>query len=147
MFWRKSNTYYVFWVCVCNLTYPTWNALATYCHPWPVRFYNFFFTLSHKRRDFRKRKVLNIKCVFRFSLQSLSETFLIVRRTEPDMIKNVNWSSCKVPVFLVRFYWNLNFFNKVSKNTQISHFIKIRPVRAKLSMRTDGQTDRQIWRS
>jgi len=31
--------------------------------------------------------VLNIKCVFRFSLQLLSEIFLILRRAEQDMIK------------------------------------------------------------
>ena len=48
-------------------------------------------------------KLLNTKCVFWFSLQILSETFLIVRRTERDMIKNVYRSSCKVPVIFVRF--------------------------------------------
>jgi hypothetical protein len=35
-------------------------------------------------------KLLNTKCVFLVSLQLLSETFLILRRTERDMIKNVN---------------------------------------------------------
>jgi hypothetical protein len=35
------------------------------------------FTLSHKRHDFRKT-ILKIKCVFWFSLQLLSETFLIL---------------------------------------------------------------------
>ena len=35
------------------------------------------------------RKLVNIKCVFLFSLQLLSETFLILRRTEWDMIKNI----------------------------------------------------------
>ena len=38
-----------------------------------------FPTLSHKRNDFReKEKLLNTKCVFRFSLQLLSESFLIL---------------------------------------------------------------------
>ena len=49
------------------------------------------------------KKLLNIKFVFRFSLQLLSETFLILRRTERDMIVSVYRSSCNVPVILVRF--------------------------------------------
>jgi hypothetical protein len=61
-------------------------------------------TLSHKRQDFRgKKMLLNIKCVFWVSLQLLSETFLILRRSERDMIKNVHRSSCKVIVIPVRY--------------------------------------------
>jgi len=47
-------------------------------------------TLSHKRLDFRKNIYIyfvNIKFVFRFSLQSLSETFVILRSNKRDMIK------------------------------------------------------------
>jgi hypothetical protein len=62
----------------------------------------YFSTLSHKRHDFGK-KLLNIKCVFCFSVQLLSETFLIIRRIERDIIINVHRSSCKVPVIVVRF--------------------------------------------
>jgi hypothetical protein len=37
----------------------------------------YFSKLSTKLHDFGKKKLLNIKCVFRFSLQLLSKTFLI----------------------------------------------------------------------
>jgi hypothetical protein len=100
----------------------------------------YFSTLSHKRHDFQeKKKLFNMKCVFWFSLQLLSETFLILRKIQRDII-NVHRSSPKVPVILVRFYWNLNFLDRVLKNAEISNFMKIRPVGAEL-FRADWQTD------
>jgi hypothetical protein len=52
--------------------------------------------------------LLTIKCVL-ISLQFLSQTFLIVRRIQRDIIINVQKSSCKVPVILVRFLIKLKF--------------------------------------
>jgi hypothetical protein len=60
----------------------------------------YFSALLYKRRDFRK-KLLNIKCVLIFSTTFVRK-FLILRRTERDIIINVHRSSCKVPVILLR---------------------------------------------
>jgi hypothetical protein len=50
-----------------------------------------------------EKRLLNIKCVFWYSLQLLSEIFLILRRIQRDIAINVRLSSCKIPVILVRF--------------------------------------------
>jgi hypothetical protein len=55
----------------------------------------YFSSLSHKRYDFLK-KLLNKKCKFWFSLQLLSQTFLILRRIQRDIIVNVIKSSCQI---------------------------------------------------
>jgi hypothetical protein len=77
-------------------------------------------------------------CVLIFST-ILSEAFLILRRIQPDII-NAYWRSCKETVTLVSFQWNLNVFDRFSKNTQITHFMKIRPVGAEL-LHTDVRAD------
>jgi hypothetical protein len=79
-------------------------------------------------------------CLCIFS-KFLYETFLILR-TEQYMITNAYWSSCKVPITLVRSYWNLNYLNRFSKNTQIPNSMKICPVGAEV-FHVDGQIDRQ----
>jgi hypothetical protein len=61
-----------------------------------------FSTLIHKWNDFRK-KLLNIKCEFLFSLKILCETFLILRKIQRDITINVHKSSYKVPIILVQF--------------------------------------------
>jgi len=48
-------------------------------------------------------ELLNIKCVFWFSLQLLSETFLILRRIQRDVIITAHMSSCTEPVIRVIF--------------------------------------------
>jgi hypothetical protein len=57
-------------------------------------------------------------------LYNFVETFLILRRTERDMIKNIFWSSFKVPLFLSDFNEILIFSTSFWQNTQISHFMK-----------------------
>ena len=65
----------------CSLTNPECNA-ASLASP-------YFSTLSHKRYDFRK-KVTKHKMCFSFSLQQVSETFLIPRRIQQDIVINAN---------------------------------------------------------
>jgi len=84
---------------------------------------------------------------------NLSETFLILRRKERDIILNVHWYSCKFAVILVRFKREFNFLDRCSKNTQKLNLMKICPVEAELFRAdgriggwTDGQRDRQTDR-
>jgi hypothetical protein len=93
LFQLKSNKYCIFWVsvcvcvCVCSLSYPACSAHVPFCHLWPVWLYNkIVFTLSHKRHDIRKM-LLSIKCVSWLSLYLFSETALILKRIERDVIK------------------------------------------------------------
>jgi hypothetical protein len=72
------------------------------CHLWSVWLYRIFPHYLTNGTILGKY-LLNIKCVFWFSLQLLSETFLILRRIQRDMVINVHRSSCKVPLFLSDF--------------------------------------------
>ena len=60
----------------------------------------YFSTLSHKGNDFRN-SLLNIKCLFWFSVQILSKTFVILRRIQRGIVINVKTTSRKVPAILV----------------------------------------------
>jgi hypothetical protein len=91
-----------FWVYVCSLRYPACDAHAPYCHLWPARFYNIFPTLSYQLHFFLKKSFEYKMCVLIFPI-NLSETFLIFRTTEREIMKNEYCSSCKVPVIIAIF--------------------------------------------
>jgi hypothetical protein len=105
-----------------------------------------FFNIFLQTARLSKTKLLNIKCVFWFSIQLLSETFLSIRKIQRGIIIHVHRFSCKVLFVLVRFLWNLNFLNRFSKNTLICNFLKILSMGAELFMWTDGWTGGQAER-
>ena len=63
----------------------------------------YFSTLSHKRYVFREKKATEYKMNVSIFSTNLSETFLILERTEREMIKNIYWFSREVTAILVRF--------------------------------------------
>ena len=90
--------------CICSIIYAACNAHAPYCHLWPIRLYNIFpHYLTNGMIFERKKKLLIIKCVFWFSLPCLSETILILKRTERDMIKLYVGLHVTYPLFLSDF--------------------------------------------
>ena len=125
----KSSKYYRFWLCVCSLSHPACKAHLPY--------YIVICGMSSSMIFF-----LDITCGFDFLYSLFLKIFLTLRRIQWDIIININTSSSKVPVTLVRFEWNLNFLNRFLKIIQISNFIKLHQVRLSCPMWTDGLTDR-----
>jgi len=119
----KSHKYNILCVYVCSLRYPARNAHSPYCNLWTAPAPLYYSSLSYKGHDFREKKRNNLLdiIVSWFSLQLLS-TFLVLRRNSRDMIRNVDRSACKVPLFLSDFNEACNFLDRLSKNTQISNF-------------------------
>jgi hypothetical protein len=125
-------------VCVCSLWYTAWDAQAPYFQVWPVRLYNIF--PHYLIKGTIHEKVTELKHVFWFPLQRSSETFLILRRNEWNLTKNVYWSSRKVPVILVRlnkaWVFSANF-RKIPKYQISWKSVQWEP---RCSMWTDGRT-------
>jgi hypothetical protein len=91
----------------------------------------YFSTLSHKRHNFPKKKVIGHKmCVLIFSknfIWSVSHS----AKNSARYIINVHRSSCKEPLFLLVFI-KLLIFSTDFRKILIWNFMKIRPVRAEL---------------
>jgi hypothetical protein len=132
-------------VSICSLRYPACNVLAPYCHLWPAPLYNIFPHYLINGTTFEK-KLLSTKCVFWLSLQILSETFLILRRNERDMIKVYIDVHIKYPLFLNDFNETWNFttdFRKILKYQISWKSVQREPsCSMRAYVRTDGWADR-----
>jgi len=68
---------------------------------WSAPLWNIFSTLSHKWHNFWKKVIEHKMCILNFCT-NLSETFLILRRIQRDII-NILTSSYEVSFILIRF--------------------------------------------
>jgi hypothetical protein len=83
---------------------------APYCHLWPAPLYIIF---PHYLINVTiKIEFIELKMCFPTFSTNLSETFLVLSRTEPDMVEILFRSSRKVRVIIVRFELNLNFIDR-----------------------------------
>ena len=106
--------------CACSITYPASNAPPYY------HLQSFWLHCIYQRYLINGtifgRNLLNIKCVFLFSLQLLFQTFLLTRRIRQDIVTNVKMSLCKVPLIFIRVQWNLTFPDILSKKNSNFRF-------------------------
>jgi len=102
----------------------------------------YFSTLSHKRHDFRGKKVIGRKMCFALLYSVCLKHFSF----EEEMSEILSRCTCTVfmcsVVTAVTLQWNVNFLDVFSKRNQISNFMKIRPVGAEL-FHADGRTRRK----
>jgi hypothetical protein len=114
-----------------------------YCHLWPFWFYHSFPHHPINGTVFVKNFIEHVMCGVIFS--ATFETFLILRIIHWDIL-NVQRSSCKISVILVRFQWNFNFlwqtFGKSSYKISWKSIQWIWIVPCAQSQ-TDGQMDRR----
>ena len=89
-----------------------------YCHLWPLQIYHTFPRYLVNATIFGRR-LLKTNCVFWFSLQILSETFIILSRIQRDIMINVQRCSSKLPLVCCKILMKLERTRKFAKNPQV----------------------------
>ena len=98
-----------------------WACSILYRHLWPVRLYHIFPHYLINGIIFEKEKFLNIKCVFWFSLQILSETFLTLKK---------HWATCDQYCTLL-LTWSTHHYCQIWIKSEFSRQVFLKTRRSK----------------
>ena len=101
------STYCLFCVVLCTVLLPPGG------YPIAVNKYIIYHIISYHISF--SGGILNIQCVFWFSLQILSEIFLIPTWNARDIIINLYWSSCYYCQLLMKHEFSPIVFRKISE--------------------------------
>jgi len=141
LWWRKSNKYYICWVCVCSLSHPACNASAH--RLWSVRLYYIFLHYLINGTIFEKKKFIeHTMCVLMFST-----TF--VRNIPHYKKKGVTYDQkCILFMWCIRYccqiLMNIKFFSTDLRKV-LEYQISWKSVQGEPSCST--QTDGQTWQN
>ena len=141
----NSNTHYTFWVCLWPQVSSMHSASAVLCCLWPSRHYHIFPHYLINSTILGK-KIYWTQNVFWFSVQILSEIFLILRRNERDIVEKClsvfMYSTGYCCQILMKLEFSRKIFEKKKFNIQF-HENPSSESRVVSCGRTDGRT----WRS
>jgi hypothetical protein len=126
----------------CSLAYPACNAYAPYCDVICGLGLHRIFRHYLINSVILGEKLWNIKCVFWFSLQLLSKTFLLLKRIYRDIVINVKRLHAEYPLFLSDFNETWIFSTDLLKTPIKFHQNSSSGSRIVLWGQTDGRTDR-----
>jgi len=103
------------------------SACATYCHLWPVRVYH-TFPQYHTNGTIFRRRLMNIKCMFWFSLQVFFfEPLLILRKQSKILSQTESGLHIKYQLLLLDFKQTWIFltdFHKILKYRMSRIFVQ-----------------------
>jgi hypothetical protein len=126
---EKNTIIIIYSDCMFSVALGTQHAMRIrllYCHLLPLRLFTIFPNYLKNGTIF-KTIYWAQSVYFWFFLHLLSETFLILSRTQRDMTKMFTGLHIKYP-FSYQILKKLEFFEIFLKNARIPNFVKIRPV-------------------